>query len=88
MQVLEAPARFHEFDGQPVEQRMVSGRGRPQAEVVRRGDQRLAEVPRPDVIDGDAGRQRVRGGRRSSGPVRAAGPVLTFEYGALLGVSR
>ena len=59
MQMLEAPARFHELDGQPVQQRVVLGPGRPQAEVVHGADERLAEMPGPDVVDRDARRQGV-----------------------------
>ena len=48
-----------QLDGQPIEQAgCVGGRPlRPKSKTV--GDQGLAEVPRPDVIDGDASRQRM-----------------------------
>ncbi len=59
VQMLEAPARFHELDGQPIQELVMFRLGRPQAEVVHRADQRLAEMPCPDVVDRDARRQGV-----------------------------
>ena len=76
VQVLQAPAGLHELDGQPVEQ-FGMGRGLAvEAEVEDRLDQRRAEVPHPDVIDRDPGRQRVV---RIGDPARARAsrrPVL------------
>ena len=51
----------HELGRQPVEERGIRGRGAVQTEVEHVPDQRPAEVARPHVIDGDAGRQRVLG---------------------------
>ncbi len=52
---------------------------RPKSKTV--GDQRLAEVPRPDVVDGHACRQRVAGGRRPICASAARRPVLVFGNG-------
>ena len=57
--MLQAPARLHELDGQPVEQVGEFRAGGPQAEVGHGRDQRLAEMPGPDVVDRDAGRQGI-----------------------------
>ena len=54
---------LHELDGEPVEQLRVRRRLAVAAEVEDGRDQRRAEVPQPDVVDGHAGRQRVVGGR-------------------------
>ena len=48
-------------------------RGPLAAEVEDGRDQRLAEVPRPDVIDRHAGRQRIASGRSASSPARCGG---------------
>ena len=59
MQVLQAPAVLHELDREPVEQFRVRGPFAADAEVVGRAHQALAEVPLPDAVDDDAGRERV-----------------------------
>lgn len=56
---LHRPAGIHQFDCQPVEQFGVTGCLAVAAEIVRAGDNRPAEMPQPDMIDGHARRQRV-----------------------------
>ena len=63
---------IHELDGQPVEQCRVRRRRALAAEVEDRRHQRLAEVPHPDVVDGDAGRQRMPRIGHPAGQRRAA----------------
>ena len=54
-EVLLTPTVRHELDCEPVEQRLMSGRRRAQAEVVGGLDQALAEDGLPKPVDGDAG---------------------------------
>ena len=70
MDVLHAPVVLDQFDGEPVEQLGMRRRSSLAAEVEHRRYQRLAEVPRPDVIDRDARRQRMA---RVGEPLRESG---------------
>ena len=54
VQMLERPAVFDQFDGQPVEQFRVRRGFAVGAEVVGRGDEAAAEVMLPKPIDDDA----------------------------------
>ncbi len=67
MQVLQAPARLHELDGQPVEKLDELGASGPESEVGHRADEGLAEMPGPDVVDRHAGRQGVAASDDPSG---------------------
>jgi hypothetical protein len=75
-ELLAAPAAGDEVARQPVEQFRVRGRLAGGAEVVGRGDQAGAEEFAPDVIDGDAGGQRVVRRDKPAGEVEAAGQGL------------
>ena len=75
VQVLHAPARLHELDGQPVEKLVVHGPWRSQAEVERRCDERFSKMSHPDMVDGNSRRQRVPAvddpARQCESPARA-----------------
>ena len=60
---LHAPAAFHEFGREPVEQGRVRRPLAVAAEVVDRRHDRPAEMTAPEMIDGHAGRQWVATGR-------------------------
>ena len=59
MQVLHAPIAPDQFDRQPIEQCVLHRLFRPPTKIGYRIDERLAEMPHPNVIDGDAGRKRI-----------------------------
>ena len=59
MDRLHVPVAIHELDREPVQQFRMRRRFSALAEVEYGGDQRLAEVAQPDVIDRDPRRQRI-----------------------------
>ena len=78
MDTHHAPTALDEIDGEPIEQLGV-GRRRPfTAEVEDGRDQRPAEVPRPDVIDRDAGRETMFMPGRAPFRLPPRDPVLYF----------
>ena len=86
--MLQAPARLHELDGQPVEQGVMFGPGGSQAEVGHRADQGLAEMARPDVVDRDAGRQGVAAVDDPAGQGEPPAGADLRDTGRCSGVSR
>ena len=59
----QMPAIGDELGGEPIEQFGMRRVAAHRAEIVRRGDDALAEVILPEAIDDDAGRERIdRGG--------------------------
>ena len=61
MELLHAPAAGDELGDQVIEQFEVIRANGSRAEVEHRIDQRLAEVPGPDVVDSDACGKRIGG---------------------------
>src|SRR5215475_1348311 len=55
MKLFEAPSTFHELASQPIKQLRISRRLDASSEVLRRGDQALAEVSLPNAVDDNAG---------------------------------
>ena len=75
------PAARDELGGEPVEQFGMRRVAAHRAEVVRRGDDALAEVVLPESIDDDAGRERVIGTREPFGERRAAAGGIWSTFG-------
>ena len=63
---------FHEFDGEPIEQRLVGGPFAEAAEVIDAGDNALAEVPAPDAVGHHAAGEGVAGLSHPLGELQAA----------------
>ena len=79
MHGFDGPALFDEFDGQPIEQWLVSGLFAEAAKVIRAGDDAFAEVPAPDAIGHYARGERVVG---------LGHPLGELEATAFLGADR
>ena len=75
----DGPALLDEFDGQPIEQRLVGGLFAEASEVIDAGDNALAEVPAPDAIGHHARGERVAG---------LGHPLGELEATAFLGADR
>ena len=71
--MLQVPLGFHEFNGQPIEQRLVGRKFALGSEVARVLAQRDAEELRPKAVHDDAGGERVLAGDEPLGEVEAVG---------------
>src|SRR5947209_2936480 len=71
-------ARLHQLDGEPVEQVGMRWWGAVAAEVMRGGHQGSAEMPAPDVVDRDAGGQRIATVVDPAGQRRPPSRTLTW----------
>ena len=70
-QLLDVPARFAEFDGQPIEQFGMRRQFAGDAEIAGRPHEAGAEHFLPESIDGDARRERILGPQQPLAPGRA-----------------
>ena len=59
MQRLHPPAVCDQLGSEPIQQRGMRRRRPIETEILRRRDQRLTEVPTPNVVGGDSRRTRI-----------------------------
>ena len=76
MQFFQAPAAFHEFDRQPVEQFRMRRLFTQPPEIARRADDPPAEVVHPDPVDQDARDKRMLATGQVAGISQAAAGVV------------
>ena len=72
--MLHVPAAVHELDGEPIQQRLVGRHFALAADVDERLRQADAEVPLPQPIDDDAGRERIVAADEPAGQIETIGP--------------